>query len=139
MSSTRREFLKAAAIGSAAVRYAPEVWLRAQGAADPWQEMPKILARIKAPVFPSRTFNVTKFGAVGDNKKDNTNAIRDAIAACAKAGGGRVEVPAGEFITGAIELKSRVNLHLDAKATIRFTRDQTKYPMVFTRWEGMEL
>ena len=33
----------------------------------------------------------------------------------------------------------RVDLHLDSKATIRFTRDQSKYPMVFTRWEGMEL
>jgi polygalacturonase len=135
----RREFLKTAAVGAVAVRYAPEVWLRAQIPADPWAELPRILARIKPPSFPSRTFDVTKYGAVGDNAKDNTEAFKLAIAACTNAGGGRVVVPAGEFVTGAIELKSRVDLHLDSKATIRFTRDQSKYPMVFTRWEGMEL
>jgi len=135
----RREFLKTAAVGAVAVRYAPEVWLRAQIPADPWVELPRILARIKPPSFPSRTFDVTKYGAVGDNAKDNTEAFKSAIAACTNAGGGRVIVPAGEFVTGAIELKSRVDLHLDSKATIRFTRDQSKYPMVFTRWEGMEL
>jgi polygalacturonase len=135
----RREFLKTAAVGAVAVRYAPEVWLRAQIPADPWAELPRILARIKPPSFPSRTFDVTKYGAVGDNAKDNTEAFKSAIAACTNAGGGRVVVPAGEFVTGAIELKSRVDLHLDSKATIRFTRDQSKYPMVFTRWEGMEL
>jgi polygalacturonase len=135
----RREFLKTAAVGAVALRYAPEVWLRAQIPADPWVELPRILARIKPPSFPSRTFDVTKYGAVGDNAKDNTEAFKSAIAACTNAGGGRVIVPAGEFVTGAIELKSRVDLHLDSKATIRFTRDQSKYPMVFTRWEGMEL
>jgi polygalacturonase len=135
----RREFLKTAAVGAVAVRYAPEAWLRAQRPADPWVELPRILARIKPPSFPSRTFDVTKYGAVGDNAKDNTEAFKSAIAACTNAGGGRVVVPAGEFVTGGIELKSRVDLHLDSKATIRFTRDQSKYPMVFTRWEGMEL
>jgi len=135
----RREFLKTAAVGAVAVRYAPEVWLRAQIPVDPWVELPRILARTKPPSFPSRTFDVTKYGAVGDNAKDNTEAFKSAIAACTNAGGGRVIVPAGEFVTGAIELKSRVDLHLDSKATIRFTRDQSKYPMVFTRWEGMEL
>jgi polygalacturonase len=137
--TNRREFLKAVAAGAVAARYAPEIWIRADTTADPWREVPQILARIKAPVFPSRTFDVTKFGAVGDNVKDNTDAIRDAITACSKAGGGRVVVPAGQFLTGAIELKSRVDLHLDARATIRFTRDQSKYPTGFTRWEGMEL
>jgi len=137
--TNRREFLKAVAAGAVAARYAPEIWIRADTTPDPWREVPQILARIKAPVFPSRTFDVTKFGAVGDNVKDNTDAIHDAITACSKAGGGRVVVPAGQFLTGAIELKSRVDLHLDARATVRFTRDQSKYPTVFTRWEGMEL
>jgi polygalacturonase len=137
--TSRREFLKTAAVGAVAVRYAPEVWLRAQTPADPWLELPRILARIKRPSFPSRTFDVTKYGAVGDNAKDNTDAFKAAIVACTNAGGGRVIVPGGEFIAGAIELKSGVDLHLESKATIRFTRDQSKYPMVFTRWEGMEL
>ena len=35
--------------------------------ADPWSQLPAILARIKPPVFPQRDFDVTKHGAVGDN------------------------------------------------------------------------
>jgi len=111
----------------------------APAATDPWLELPAILARIKPPTFPDRNFDVTRFGAVGDNKSDCTEAFQKAIAACHAAKGGRVLVPAGEFITGAIRLKSNVNLHISAGATIRFTRDTNKYPLVFTRWEGIEL
>jgi polygalacturonase len=107
--------------------------------ADPWSQLPAILARIKPPVFPQRDFDVTKHGAVGDNKTDCTQAFQKAIAACNAAKGGRVVVPVGEFLTGAIHLKSNVNLHLNSGSTIRFSRDTSKYPLVFTRWEGMEL
>ncbi len=137
--TTRREFLRTLAVGSAAVGSPLPRWLDAQAPVDPWSEVPRILARIKPPVFPARDFDVTRHGAVGDNARDNTSAFRDAIAACARAGGGRVVVPAGEFVTGAIELKSGVNLHVSQGATIRFTHDHSKYPLVFTRWEGMEL
>lgn len=106
---------------------------------DAWSQLPAILARIKPPVFPNRDFEVTKFGAFGDNKTDCTAAFEKAIAACHAAKGGRVIVPAGEFVTGAIRLKSNVNLHIRAGATVRFTRDTSKYPLVFTRWEGIEL
>ncbi len=79
---------------------------------DPWSQLPAILARIKAPVFPNRDFDVTKYGAIGDNKTDCTLAFEKAIAACYAAKGGRVVVPAGEFVTGAIRLKSNVNLYI---------------------------
>ncbi len=106
----------------------------------PWQRLGTILDRIKPPVFPARDFEITKSGAVGDGKTDCTAAFRAAIAACNAAGGGRVVVPAGEFLTGAIHLKSNVNLHLASGSTIRFSRDPKKYlPPVFTRWEGVEL
>jgi polygalacturonase len=108
-------------------------------APSPWDDLPKILARIKAPQFPDRAVYVNKFGAVGDNKTDCTEAFQKAIAACSHGGGGRVIVPKGEFSTGAIVLKSNVNLHLDESATIRFSRDTAKYPVVFTRYEGTEL
>lgn len=110
-------------------------------AVDPaWAQLPTILKRIKAPVFPRRDFAITRYGAVGDGQKDCTSAFAKAIAACNKAGGGRVVVPAGKFLTGAIHLKSNVNLHVTANATILFSQDQTKYlPVVFSRWEGMEL
>ena len=90
-------------------------------------------------MFPDRDFDVTQFGAVGDSKVDCTEAFRKAIAACHAAKGGRVVVPAGKFLTGAVRLKSNVNLHISAGATVLFTRDVRKYPLVFTRWEGIEL
>jgi polygalacturonase len=121
--------------GSALESFLPD----ADSLEDPWNQLPAILERIKPPVFPNRSFNITKFGAVGNNKTDNTEAFRKAIAACVQSAGGRVVVPAGEFLTGAIELKSNVNLHVSKGATIRFTHDTSKYPLVFTRWEGTEL
>jgi polygalacturonase len=107
--------------------------------ASGWEKVSEILARIKPPAFPDRNFDVTKFGAIGNNKADCTDAFRNAIEACHAAGGGRVVIPTGEFLTGAIHLKSNVNLHVGAGATVRFVRDVQKYPLVFTRWEGMEL
>lgn len=106
---------------------------------DPWQKVPHILARISAPRFPNREWNVQKFGAVGDNKTDCSSAFREAIDACHLAGGGRVIVPEGEYVTGAIRLLSGVNLHVNNAATIRFSRDPRAYPNVLTRWEGVEL
>jgi polygalacturonase len=115
-------------------------WLAAaDDATDPWDQFLEILARIKPPVFPDREFDITKFGAVGDNRADNTDAFTRAIAACAKAGGGSVIVPKGEFLTGAVHLLSNVNLHVTSGATVRFTRDTSKYPVVLTRFEGVEL
>jgi polygalacturonase len=107
---------------------------------DAWGRVPEILRRIKAPVFPRRDFEVTKYGGKGDGKFDNTEAFRKAIAACNKAGGGRVVVPAGTFLTGPIHLLSNVNLHVSEGATVKFVQDPKAYlPLVFSRWEGMEL
>ncbi len=101
-----------------------------------WESLPALLAQIKAPQFPARDFPITEFGAKPG--ADATDAIRSAITACTKAGGGRVVVPAGEWLTGAITLLSNVNLHVSEGATLRFVFDPAKYPLVFTRWEGVE-
>jgi polygalacturonase len=106
---------------------------------DPWAEIAGILARIKPPVFPNRDFEISAYGAEGDNRTDCTDAFAKAIAACHAAGGGRVIAGPGQYLTGAITLKSNVNLHIAQGATIRFSRDSKKYPRVFTRWEGTEL
>lgn len=98
-----------------------------------------ILSRITAPEFPARDFEITAYGARGDGEMKCTEAIRRAIAACSQAGGGRVVVPRGDFLTGAIHLQSRVDLHLAKGATLRFSRDPKDYlPVVFSRWEGTE-
>jgi polygalacturonase len=142
----RREFLKTMAVLGGAAVVIPECLRDAAYASSgdsrytgAWAEVPKILARIKAPKFPARAFNIVRFGAVGDDETDCTDAFRKAIEACNKAGGGRVVVPAGTYSTGAIHLKSNVNLHLHEDATIRFSRDSKKYPIVLTRFEGVEL
>ena len=96
-----------------------------------------ILARIQRPQFAHRDFLVTDFGALAD--ADCTEAIAKAIAACHSAGGGRIVVPAGVWLTGAIHLKSNVNLHLADDATLRFSPESAKYlPAVLTRFEGIE-
>ena len=66
-------------------------------------------------------------------------AINKAIAACSKAGGGRVVVSAGTWTTGPITLKSHVNLYLEEGATLLFAFDTKLFPIVKTRWEGMDL
>ena len=148
--SDRRDFIKQTLAGGAAALLlhrlsAGDALARALsttdgGGADPWALASDILKRIKPPAFPKRDFDVTKYGAKGDGKFDNTEAFRKAIAACNKARGGRVVVPAGIFMTGPVHLLSNVNFHVSEGATVRFVQDPKAYlPLVFTRWEGMEL
>ena len=104
-----------------------------------WEQVPKILSRIKAPTFPDRDFNITDYGAVSDGNTNCSEAFKKAISAANQAGGGRVVVPAGSFLTGAIHLKSNVNLYVSEGAVIKFSTDPNMYlPAVYTRWEGIE-
>ena len=125
---SRREFLKAAIIGGAGFAVLP--WVVEAGT-DPWSTLyPQILSRIKPPVFPQKDFEITKFGAKSGGANDSTLAIAKAIEACSTAGGGRVVVPAGEFLTGAVNLRSNVNLYISKEATLKFSTDPKKYPLV---------
>ena len=112
-------------------------------AAEPtgWDSVPAILESIKPPTFPDRDFAVADYGAVGDGQTDCRPAFDKAIAACHEAGGGRVVVPAGDWlVSGPIHLKSNVNLHLAAGATVRFSTDPADYlPAVLARFEGNEV
>lgn len=142
MTRTRRDFVKLCLMGGTALAVRSH-WLypsrSVSAAGDPWDGVPEILARIKPPVFPARDFDITKFGALGDNQHDCTDAFAKAIQACVAAGGGRIVVPSGNFLTGAIRLRSNVDLHISSGGTVRFTHDTRKFPLVFTRWEGVEL
>jgi polygalacturonase len=105
-----------------------------------WSDADAILRRIVAPSFPSRTIDVTAHGARPDGGIDSTAAFRAAIDACHEAGGGRVVVPRGRFLTGPIVLRSKVDLHLADGAVIAFKQDPAAYlPVVLTRFEGIEL
>lgn len=113
--------------------------LNGNGGKDGWRALPAILNEIRPPSFPDRTFDVTAYGAAGDGTTDCTEAFRKAIEACHLAGGGKVLVSGGTFLTGAIHLKSNVNLVVAKDAVIRFSTDPNQYlPAVFTRWEGVE-
>lgn len=137
----RREFLQLLLAGAATSLALPKINFTQTRSADIWEtEYKKILARIKPPKFKNKDYNITGFGAVGDGKTLNTEAIKKAIAECSKKGGGRVVVPAGTFLTGAIHLRSNVNLHVSKGATLKFSTNPKDYlPIVHTRWEGMEL
>jgi len=144
MTVNRRTLVRNLAIAGAALTLSPlptraavgGAWGEGQGEGslvidpkDPWASLPDLLARIKPPNIPRRDFVITKYGG----------SIAKAIAAAHNAGGGRVVVPAGDYETGPIHLKSRVELHVAEGATLRFTRDTSQYPVVLTRWEGVEL
>jgi len=132
----RRRFLELAAAGTGGLLLWPG---RLLDGPEGWALVPEILAHIRPPVFPERDFVLTRYGAVGDGRTDCTDAFRQAIEACHRAGGGRVVVPRGTFLTGPIQLGASVNLHLDGGATVRFKQDPAAYlPVVFTRWEGVE-
>ena len=99
-----------------------------------------IVAAIKQPVFPDKTFLITDYGAVeGDSTVLYHESINNAILACHNAGGGKVVVPQGTFYTGPITLLSNVNLHIEKGATLKFSTNPTDYfPAVLSRWEGID-
>jgi polygalacturonase len=104
-----------------------------------WEQADQIVSRIVVPTFPARDFSVTDFGAQDGAEVLCTEAFRRAIFACHRAGGGRVVVPRGRYLVGAIHLKSNVNLHVSMGAVLLFSRAPKHYlPVVFTRWEGVE-
>jgi DNA sulfur modification protein DndE len=88
--------------------------------------MPEVIV----PVFQDKTFSIADYGAVSDGHTLNTDAFAKTIAACVSAGGGKVLVPKGSWLTGPIQLQSNVDLHVERGASILFTKDHSQYPMI---------
>ncbi|MBL1225194.1 glycoside hydrolase family 28 protein [Enterococcus sp. BWR-S5] len=82
-------------------------------------------------------YTITDFGA-SSKAQMNTEAIQRAIDAASEAGGGRVVIPAGTFMTGALFLKSNITLYLSSGAVLKFSDNQEDYPVVTSRWEGVQ-
>ena len=92
---------------------------------------------IQKTAFKKDSVSILKFGAKADGVTLNTKNINDAIDATSKKGGGVVVVPAGLWLTGPVELKSNVNLHLQKNALLQFTTDFSQYKLVEGNWEGL--
>ena len=92
---------------------------------------------VQFPQFKKDTFSILNFGARADGITLNTKSINSAINACSKKGGGVVLVPSGFWLSGPIELKANVNLHLQKNALLQFTTDLNQYPLVQGNWEGV--
>ena len=102
-------------------------------------ESPFPMPQLQRPVFQDKQFIISDYGAIPGGEAKNTEAIAKAILSCSQAGGGRVVIPAGKWLTGAVHLKSNVNLHIAEGAELIFSDDPADYlPVVYTTWEGME-
>jgi polygalacturonase len=138
----RRNFLK---IGTQTLLAAPAVAALGRLAeaqqANPAKTAPVVAhptARVvaKAAAKPRVTLNVRDNGATGDGKTKDTLAIQLTIERCSVFGGGVVVVPAGDYLTGALVLRSGVTLNIEEGATLNGSTDMTDYPYAQVRWEG---
>jgi len=73
------------------------------------------------------SFDVHKWGARGDGQTNDTQSIQHAIDACNKAGGGRVLLPAGRYLSGTLRLRSGVELHLEKDALLVGLKELAAY------------
>lgn len=92
--------------------------------------------QIELPNIADKDYVITDFGAVSGGVVSNTQAFKAAISSAAQTGG-RVIVPDGIWLTGPIELKSGVELHLNDNAVILFDKNSEEYPLIVTDYEGI--
>src|ERR1019366_9234956 len=134
----RRSFLKAA---TQALLAAPAVstlsrFADAQPPTEAKPAHPAHAAAAKAPAKPAVTLNVKDYCATGDGKTKDTLALQQTIERCSAFGGGEVVVPAGDYLTGALALRSNVVLRVEEGATLNGSPDMADYPFAQVRWEG---
>jgi polygalacturonase len=129
----RRSFFRNAARGLLAVPLAASLLdLNAQQTPAP-QEAEKGKT---VPPPPALTLNVRDFGAKADGVTKDTVALQQAIDRCWVLGGGEAVVPAGEYLTGALALRSNTILRLEKDAHLIGSPDLADYPVAQVRWEG---
>jgi polygalacturonase len=122
-----------AVLAGLALAVLPQLGAAQVASAYSWANLPQV----QQPAFRADTFNIKAFGALADGRTLNTASINKALATCSSQGGGVVLVPGGLWLTGPLELKSNVNLHLDRAAVLQFTADFDQYPLVLGSFEGL--
>ena len=133
----RRNFLKKAAQGAAAAAvFAP----LAEAQNKTTQRQPTSAAHqhtmSATPPKPALTLNVRDFGATGDGQTKDTAAIQQALDHCGVLGGGEVVVPAGNYSSGSLALRSNTILRLEDGANLIGTDQFDDYLVTQVRWEG---
>lgn len=104
----------------------------------PIKDAPFEIIQFSKPTFRNVTYDISKYGAKSGKKI--TKTINQLISNLSKKGGGTILIPKGKWISGRIELKSNINLHISEGAELHFSDDIKDYlPAVFTRHEGIEI
>ena len=104
-----------------------------------WVSLQAVLWLLVLSSLPAATFNVADFGARPDDPALASPAIQKAIDAAAQAGGGKVVFAKGTYLTGALFLKSNVELHLGEGVVLRAVPDDAAYPDIWSRVAGVEM
>src|SRR4028118_1354647 len=95
---------------------------------DDWSRADEVVRTIRLPEIPARDYVITNFGALSGGTADARPAILAAIKKASAAGGGRVVIPAGKWLSrGPIHLASRINLNLAEGATLLFSPEARHY------------
>lgn len=103
-----------------------------------YDALPFEMAKVSRPSIPDTEVLLTDFGGNGNGIESNTSAFASAIAFLSERGGGHLVVPAGIWLTGPIELKSNIDLHVTQNAVILFDADRSLYPIIETSFEGLD-
>ena len=103
-----------------------------------YEDLPFEMAKVQRPDIPVRQVNIEDFGGVGDGVFLNTEAFAEAIDVLSQAGGGRLVVPTGVWLTGPITLKDNIDLHIRPDAVLLFSTDRDLYPIIETVFEGLD-
>ena len=103
-----------------------------------YQNLAFPMNKVPIPEFPATEISLIDYEGIGDGLTLNTVAFKKAIDALSEKGGGKLIVPAGIWLTGPIELKSNIDLHLEKGSVILFSTDFNLYPLVNTSFEGLD-
>ena len=103
-----------------------------------YEDLPFEMEQVKCPQIPVREVDIRDFGGIGDGVTLNSEAFAKAIDALTEAGGGRLVVPTGVWLSGPITLKDNIDLHIRPDAVLLFSTDRDLYPIVETVFEGLD-
>lgn len=115
--------------------FIPEMWVNAQTDDLGWAKD----VGVRTMPDKTKTYNITKYGAIGDGVTSDTDAIQKAIDDCSRQGGGIVTFSPGKYLTGAVYLKDKVNFNIPKGVMLLGSQKIEDYPDIDTRVAGIEM